>query len=249
MAQLTLEKAKELLKKLQYAKAQMGQLSLNDEMYKQALEIAITILEQQGETDITKVLDKVRGMETYWKAQCRGITDHCENLQEKITELTYENAGLKGSVENAAGCISAAYFEGLADALEESSDERLVDLVKRRLLLSYLPVETPTTNDALVVMGDVVLLDQLEDSRKAIVTLSNIIDLQDKRIFELEQQGRINDDWIVWPGGNCPIDKNKVVYVKFRDGDVDNNGAKAGTMDWFHFGEAWDIIAYRLVKP
>jgi len=38
MAQLTLEKAKEMLKKLQYAKAQMGQLSLNDEMYKQALE-------------------------------------------------------------------------------------------------------------------------------------------------------------------------------------------------------------------
>lgn len=38
MAQLTLEKAKELLKKLHYAKAQMGQLSLNDEMYKQALE-------------------------------------------------------------------------------------------------------------------------------------------------------------------------------------------------------------------
>lgn len=47
MAQLTLEKAKELLKKLQYAKAQMGQLSLNDEMYKQALEIAIPALEQQ----------------------------------------------------------------------------------------------------------------------------------------------------------------------------------------------------------
>lgn len=43
MAQLTLEKAKELLKKLQYAKAQMGQLSLNDEMYKQALERLVTL--------------------------------------------------------------------------------------------------------------------------------------------------------------------------------------------------------------
>lgn len=48
MAQLTLEKAKELLKKLQYAKAQMGQISLNDEMYKQALEIAIAHLEMKG---------------------------------------------------------------------------------------------------------------------------------------------------------------------------------------------------------
>ena len=45
MAQLTLEKAKELLKKLQYAKAQMGQLSLNDEMYKQALEKLIPMWE------------------------------------------------------------------------------------------------------------------------------------------------------------------------------------------------------------
>lgn len=47
MAQLTLEKARELLKNLQYAKAQMGQLSLNDEMYKQALERLIPIWECQ----------------------------------------------------------------------------------------------------------------------------------------------------------------------------------------------------------
>jgi len=47
MPQLTLEKAKELLKRLQYSKAQMGQLSLNDEMYKQALEKLIPMWERQ----------------------------------------------------------------------------------------------------------------------------------------------------------------------------------------------------------
>ncbi|WP_448101851.1 hypothetical protein [Klebsiella pneumoniae] len=26
-------------------------------------------------------------METYWKTQCRGITDHCEELQARIAEL------------------------------------------------------------------------------------------------------------------------------------------------------------------
>lgn len=78
---------------------------------------------------------------------------------------------------------------------------------------------------------------------------SQIMDVARIALPLLEQQERVNDDWIVWAGGNCPIDKNKVVYVKFRDGDTDNNGAKAGTMDWFHFGDAWDIIAYRLVKP
>ncbi|HIF5920366.1 TPA: hypothetical protein ACX3MJ_005876 [Raoultella ornithinolytica] len=70
--------------------------------------------------------------------------------------------------------------------LAESSDERLVDLVKRRLLHAYLPVETPATDDALVAMGDAVLLEQLEDSRKAIVSQSNIIGLKEKRIAELE---------------------------------------------------------------
>lgn len=52
MAQLTLEKAKELLKKLQYAKAQMGQLSLNDEMYKQALEKLIPLWESKITTHL-----------------------------------------------------------------------------------------------------------------------------------------------------------------------------------------------------
>ncbi|WP_264970908.1 ead/Ea22-like family protein, partial [Klebsiella variicola] len=27
---------------------------------------------------LVKALEKAKGMETYWKTQCRGITDHCE---------------------------------------------------------------------------------------------------------------------------------------------------------------------------
>ncbi len=38
MQKLTNEKARELLKELQYAKAAMGQLSIRDEYFKQALE-------------------------------------------------------------------------------------------------------------------------------------------------------------------------------------------------------------------
>lgn len=44
---LTYEQASRRLKELQYAKAQMGQLSINDEIHKKALEIALPILEQQ----------------------------------------------------------------------------------------------------------------------------------------------------------------------------------------------------------
>ncbi|MGF0276843.1 hypothetical protein ACQSH3_09405 [Klebsiella pneumoniae] len=37
--------------------------------------------------ELVEVLEKAKGMETYWKAQCRGITDHCEELQARIAEL------------------------------------------------------------------------------------------------------------------------------------------------------------------
>ncbi|WLP44724.1 ead/Ea22-like family protein [Raoultella ornithinolytica] len=130
-------------------------------------------------------------VEALEKAQAKnalvaGGIEAAENLHDQIASLKYENAALKGNVENAAGCINAAYAEGLIDVLAESSDERLVDLVKRRLLHAYLPVETPATNDVLVAMGDAVLLEQLEDGGKAIISQSNIIGLQANRIAELE---------------------------------------------------------------
>ena len=34
-----------------------------------------------------ETLEKAQGMEAYWKTQCRGITDHCEELQARIAEL------------------------------------------------------------------------------------------------------------------------------------------------------------------
>ena len=36
---------------------------------------------------LVEALEKARGMEAYWKTQCRGITDHCEELQARIASL------------------------------------------------------------------------------------------------------------------------------------------------------------------
>ncbi|MHA9105764.1 ead/Ea22-like family protein [Klebsiella pneumoniae] len=36
---------------------------------------------------LLEALEKAQGMEAYWKTQCRGITDHCEELQARIAEL------------------------------------------------------------------------------------------------------------------------------------------------------------------
>ena len=127
---------------------------------------------QQARIDaLVEALEKAQAK----NALVAGGIEAAAKLHERIAALTSENAALKDSVENAAGCINTAYAEGLIDVLAESSDERLVDLVKRRLLFAYLPVEAPATDDALVAMGDAVLLEQLEDSRKAIVSQSKII--------------------------------------------------------------------------
>lgn len=37
--------------------------------------------------EMVEALEKAQGMEAYWKTQCRGITDHCEELQARIAEL------------------------------------------------------------------------------------------------------------------------------------------------------------------
>lgn len=43
---------------------------------------------QQARIDaLVEALEKAQGMEAYWETQCRGITDHCEELQARIAEL------------------------------------------------------------------------------------------------------------------------------------------------------------------
>lgn len=42
-----------------------------------------------------EALEKAQRMESYWKTQCRGITDHCEELQARIAELEYRTVTVK----------------------------------------------------------------------------------------------------------------------------------------------------------
>ncbi|EOV6197030.1 hypothetical protein ACN94K_004185 [Klebsiella quasipneumoniae] len=44
---------------------------------------------------LVEALEKAQGMEAYWKTQCRGITDHCEELQARIAELEREQEHLR----------------------------------------------------------------------------------------------------------------------------------------------------------
>lgn len=45
--------------------------------------------------ELVEAVEKAQGMETYWKTQCRGITDRCEELQARIAELESRTVTMK----------------------------------------------------------------------------------------------------------------------------------------------------------
>ena len=58
-----------------------------------------------------------------------------------------------------------------------------------------------------------------------------------------------HDGWIEWAGGDCPVDSDAIVEVKYRSPkpyQYNNYNDRAGDFDWEHIGSNADIIAYRL---
>lgn len=61
-----------------------------------------------------------------------------------------------------------------------------------------------------------------------------------------------NNGWIKWAGGECPVDSDAIVEVKYRSPkpyQYNNYNDRAGDFDWEHIGSNADIIAYRLQHP
>lgn len=59
-----------------------------------------------------------------------------------------------------------------------------------------------------------------------------------------------SEGWIQWAGGECPVDSDAIIEVKFRwHNQHQYNNDRAGDFDWAHTGSSSDIIAYRLHKP
>lgn len=55
------------------------------------------------------------------------------------------------------------------------------------------------------------------------------------------------DGWIQWAGGECPVDSDAIVEVKYRKPIPHQfNNDRAGDFTWSHDGLDCDIIAYRL---
>ena len=59
-----------------------------------------------------------------------------------------------------------------------------------------------------------------------------------------------HNGWIQWAGGECPVDSDAIVEVKFQwHNQHQYNNDRAGDFDWAHTGSNCDIIAYRLHEP
>lgn len=87
---------------------------------------------QQDKIDaLVEALEKAQGMEAYWKTQCRGITDHCEELQARIAELEREQEHLRP-----VGVMSEKAFHRL-----ENSECRFIALWPRPGI--FLPRKRP----------------------------------------------------------------------------------------------------------
>lgn len=59
-----------------------------------------------------------------------------------------------------------------------------------------------------------------------------------------------SEGWIEWHGGECPVDSDAIVEVKYRNPNpLQFNNDRAGDFAWAHDGVDGDIIAYRLQHP
>lgn len=59
-----------------------------------------------------------------------------------------------------------------------------------------------------------------------------------------------NNGWIDWHGGECPVDSDAIVEVKYRKpSPLHFNNDRAGDFTWSHDSSSGDIIAYRIVNP
>ncbi|MGC6231994.1 hypothetical protein VU677_14750 [Hafnia paralvei] len=72
-----------------------------------------------------------------------------ESVVQQRDALAVENGRLCNRITHAEGCYRAAIFEGLNEALVESSGSNLADIVSRRIVYAFPPIgELATSTDA-----------------------------------------------------------------------------------------------------
>ena len=88
-----------------------------------------------------------RALETLAQPQVQEPLGHCtdRNLVTTVRALTQVQEPVKdGTLCKVIACFDAAIAEGLFDAINETKDERLKDLLERRVMCAYYAAIGPT---------------------------------------------------------------------------------------------------------
>ncbi len=90
---------------------------------------------------------------------------------------------------------------------------------------------------------------QVENDCGDLVTYQDYQKLE-AELEQLRQQVKapVDDGWIEWAGGNCPVPGRATVDVMWQAKTISLNGL-ACFWDWDHVEDRANIMAYRVVKP
>lgn len=57
-----------------------------------------------------------------------------------------------------------------------------------------------------------------------------------------------DDGWIEWKGGECPVNRDQKIRVKFKDGIQEESIARDFIFVWRHYYDDNNIIAYKIIE-
>lgn len=93
------------------------------------------------------------------------------------------------------------------------------------------------------------LTKEIEQYRERIKAAEDVIKLFSEAVEKYkERNAPIKEEaWTVWHGGENPV-PGKMVEFKMRNGERGNDQIHSSVLHWDHNGEAWDVVAYRVIK-
>lgn len=199
-------------------------ISMKEERYMQALEIALPILEQQerGESLWEKM-----GMTEEDKYKIPTLPEEvtAKDMRETLNVLLHEE-----EAQAAATGFNQCLMECAPIYDAALRGQRCIDECLREL-------------DGMQA--------SLNAKHRSFVAQRNRAAAAEAKLAVLEQQERGEGEWVEWRGGDQPVSDYAVVEVKFRNGSV-GEGEFAECYEWNHgyydlsTTEA-DIIAYRII--
>lgn len=108
------------------------------------------------------------------------------------------------------------------------------------LLAALKAVRTQYIDDHSIAIPEEQHTDQLLVQIDAAIAKAEGVDSAQGKTAE-------ESEWIEWNGGNCPVDEEAFVDLRFRIGEENNERSiPAGVWNWKQLGSMYDIVAYRV---